>query len=182
MADPEDKKGAGGSGDAKPAPIRRIRAPKAAKPTKAAKAGRATQEKETKREAPAVKPGQVHVYSLDGDIIKTVELPTVFRSDVRLDLIRRAVTAFQANRRQPYGPSPMAGMHHSVRLSGKGKGVAPGPRLRGTMTRAQAPRTVGGRRPPPPRPAKGWGKKVDEQERRPARNAAIAARTEPRMG
>ncbi|TLZ75645.1 MAG: hypothetical protein E6K07_09645, partial [Methanobacteriota archaeon] len=93
MADPEDKKGTAGSADAKPAPKRRIRAPKAAKPTKAAKAARATQEKETKREAPAVKPGQVHVYSLDGDIIKTVELPTVFRSDVRLDLIRRAVTA-----------------------------------------------------------------------------------------
>src|SRR5213594_1215006 len=181
MADPEDKKGAAGSADAKPAPKRRIRAPKAAKPTKAAKAARATQEKETKREAPAVKPGQVHVYSLDGDIIKTVELPTVFRSDVRLDLIRRAVTAFQANRRQPYGPSPMAGMHHSVRWSGKGQGVSRVPRLRGTMTGAQAPGTVGGRRAHPPRPDKVWVKKINERERRLARNAAIAAVRDPRI-
>src|SRR2546421_900887 len=181
MADPEDKKGTAGSADAKPAPKRRIRAPKAAKPTKAAKAARATQEKETKREAPAVKPGQVHVYSLDGDVVKTVELPTVFRSDVRLDLIRRAVTAFQANRRQPYGPSPMAGMHHSVRWSGKGQGVSRVPRLRGTMTGAQAPGTVGGRRAHPPRPDKVWGKKVNEQGRRPARHAADPARKAPRM-
>jgi len=181
MADPEDKKGTAGSADAKPAPKRRIRAPKAAKPTKAAKAARATQEKETKREAPAAKPGQVHVYSLDGEVIKTVELPAVFRSDVRLDLIRRAVTAFQANRRQPYGPSPMAGMHHSVRWSGKGKGVSRVPRLRGTMTGAQAPGTVGGRRAHPPRPDKVWVKKVNEQERRLARNAAIAAVKDPRM-
>src|SRR3989442_4651309 len=165
MADPEDKKGAAGSADAKPAPKRRIRAPKAAKRTKAAKAARATQEKETKREAPAVKPGQVHVYSLDGDIIKTVELPTVFRSDVRLDLIRRAVTAFQANRRQPYGPSPMAGMHHSVRWSGEGEGVSRGPRLRGTMTGAQAPRTGRRRRTHHPPPEQEGVDEVNEQVR-----------------
>src|SRR2546428_12165581 len=107
MADPEDKKGTAGSADAKPAPKRRIRAPKAAKPTKAAKAARATQEKETKREAPAAKPGQVHVYSLDGEVIKTVELPAVFRSDVRLDLIRRAVCDLPINTRQPHWPLPL---------------------------------------------------------------------------
>src|SRR2546428_247740 len=89
MADPEDKKGTAGSADAKPAPKRRIRAPKAAKPTKAAKAARATQEKETKREAPAAKPGQVHVYSLDGEVIKTVELPAVsrFPEDITLPVV-----------------------------------------------------------------------------------------------
>ena len=70
MADPEEKKGAAGSADAKPAPKRRIRAPKAARPTKAAKAPKPAKEKETKREAPAVKPGQVHVYSLDGDVVR----------------------------------------------------------------------------------------------------------------
>src|SRR5256712_2044555 len=141
MADPEDKKGTAGSADAKPAPKRRIRAPKAAKPTKAAKAARATQEKETKREAPAAKPGQVHVYSLDGEVIKTVELPAVFRSDVRLDLIRRAGTAFPAHPRQPHTPSPMAGRDHTARRAGEGESVARGPRLRRTMNRAQTTRT-----------------------------------------
>ena len=177
MADPEDTKVATGSTKAEPAPRRRRRVSKA---EKAAKAPKVAKEKEKKRETPAVKAGQVHVYSLDGDVVKTVELPAVFRSDVRLDLIRRAVTAFQANRRQPYGPGIGAGMRHSVRWSGKGHGVSRVPRLRGTMTGAQAPGTVGGRRAHPPRPDTVWAKKVNEHERRLARNAALAALQDPR--
>src|SRR5881296_4241260 len=175
MADPEEKKDAAGSAEAEPAPKRRRRA------SKPAKAAKATKGKKKKRETPAVKSGQVHVYSLDGDIVKTVDLPTVFRSDIRLDLIRRAVTAFQANRRQAYGPGIGAGMRHSVRWSGKGHGVSRVPRLRGTMTGAQAPGTVGGRRAHPPRPDTVWAKKVNEHERRLARNAALAALKDPQM-
>lgn len=152
--EPAPKKGRG----------RRARATKVAKP-----------KAEEAPEAPALKPGQVHVYSLEGEAIKTIELPPVFRSEVRLDLIRRAVTAFQANRRQAYGPSPKAGMHHSVRWSGKGHGVSRVPRIRGTMIGAQAPGTVGGRRAHPPRPERIWAKKINVNERRLARNAAVAA-------
>jgi large subunit ribosomal protein L4e len=123
----------------------------------------------------ALQQGEVHVYSVEGKPVKTIELPPVFDTDVRFDLIRRAVTAFQANRRQTYGASPDAGMQHSVRWSGKGHGVSRVPRLRGGMTGAQAPGTVGGRRAHPPRLGKIWSKKVNERERRAARNAAIAA-------
>src|SRR5437763_3940275 len=172
MADPEEKKDAAGSAEAEPAPKRRRRA---SKPAKAAKAAKATKGKEEKRETPAVKAGQVHVYSLGGDVVKTIDLPTVFRSDIRLDLIRRAVTAFQANRRQPYGPGIGAGMRHSVRWSGKGHGVSRVPRIRGTMIGAQAPGTVGGRRAHPPRPDTTWSKKINDRERKMARNAALAA-------
>ncbi len=147
----------------------RARRPKA---TKVAKPSAKAEEAE---KGPALKPGQVHVYSLEGEAIRTVDLPPVFRSEVRLDLIRRAVTAFRANRRQTYGPSPKAGMRHSVRWSGKGQGVSRVPRIRGTMTGAQAPGTVGGRRAHPPRLQKIWAKKVNENERRLARNAALAA-------
>jgi len=181
VADPKDKKAAAGSAEAEPAPKRRRRAPKTEKAAKTSKAPKAAKEEKTKRETPAVKSGQVHVYSLEGDVIKTVDLPSVFRADIRLDLIRRAVTAFQANRRQPYGPSIGAGMRHSVRWSGKGHGVSRVPRLRGTMTGAQAPGTVGGRRAHPPRPDRVWAKKVNEHERRLARNAALAAVRDPRI-
>jgi len=146
-----------------------------------AKVAKATTEPEPKEKKPApaqAKAGEVHVYSLDGDVMKTVELPSVFRSDVRLDLIRRAVTASQANRRQPYGSSPHAGTRHSVRWSGKGQGVSRVPRIRGTMIGAQAPGTVGGRRAHPPRTQAIWTKKVNENERRLARNAALAALTD----
>ncbi len=163
------------SAKSKRAPKLRGRAQKPAKAPKAPKAAKAPKAKEKGEEAPRLAAGNVHVYSLDGDVVKTVELPGVFRSDIRVDLIRRAVTAFQANRRQPYGPGPRSGMRHSVRWSGKGHGVSRVPRIRGTMIGAQAPGTVGGRRAHPPRPDTVWTKKVNEHERRLARNAAIAA-------
>lgn len=160
---------------------RRARAKKPAEPRKGPKAGKAAKPKEEKAEARAPERGRVHVYSLDGDVVKTVDLPSVFRSDLRTDLIRRAVTAAQANRRQPYGPGRRSGMRHSVRWSGKGQGVSRVPRIRGTMIGAQAPGTVGGRRAHPPRPEKTWFQKINDQERRMARNAALAALKEASM-
>lgn len=176
VADSEDKKTTPEeSAEAKVgAPKRRGRAKKGAKAAKESKP-------KEKKGAVVLKPGQVHVYSLDGDVVKSVELPPVFRSEVRVDLIRRAVTAFQANRRQTYGPDPEAGMRHSVRWSGKGHGVSRVPRIRGTMIGAQAPGTVGGRRAHPPRLHKIWAKKVNVNERRVARNAAIAALKDPSL-
>jgi len=155
-----------------PAPkTRRARraAPKAEKAKAAAPA----------EKGPALRPGQVRVYSMEGEPVKTIDLPAVFRSEVRQDLIRRAVTAFQANRRQPYGPNSRSGMKHSVRWSGKGHGVSRVPRLRGGMTGAQAPGTVGGRRAHPPRPDTIWEKKMNSHERGLARNAALAALRDP---
>ncbi len=126
-------------------------------------------------------PLQVHLYDVDGKVVGTVDLPPVFATDVRTDLIRRAVVAFAANRRQPYGAAPRAGMRHSVRWSGKGHGVSRVPRIRGTMIGAQAPGTVGGRGAFPPEVNRIWTKKVNEKERRKARNAALAASRDPHL-
>ena len=171
---PESKKSASDA----PAESRRtarVRRKKSAEPEKGPKAAKAAKAKEAKAEARSLEGGRVHVYSLDGDVVKSVDLPTVFQGEVRSDLIRRAVTAAQANRRQPYGPGRRSGAKHSVRWSGKGHGVSRVPRIRGSMTGAQAPGTVGGRRAHPPRVEKVWAKKVNENERRLARNAALAA-------
>jgi len=188
LADPEDtKESAAESAEEKGAPKRRVRAKKPAKATKATKTAKATKAekepkpKEKKTERPALTAGQVHVYSLDGEVLKSVELPPVFRSEVRTDLIRRAVTSSQANRRQPYGSSLTAGTRHSVRWSGKGHGVSRVPRIRGTMIGAQAPGTVGGRRAHPPRIQAIWAKKINDHERRLARNAALAAVRDPSL-
>jgi large subunit ribosomal protein L4e len=160
--------------EAEAAPTRRLRRGRraAAKPAK-------REPKEAPEKAPALKPGQVRVYSVEGEPVKAIELPAVFRSEVRRDLIRRAVTAFQSNRRQPYGPGARSGMKHSVRWSGKGHGVSRVPRLRDGSTGAQAPGTVGGRRAHPPRPDTVWTKKVNRHERGLARNSAIAALKDP---
>lgn len=117
----------------------------------------------------------VNVYALDGSVDGKVEVPRVFSSDFRPDLIRRAVLAFRANRRQAYGPGKKAGMRHSVRWSGKGQGVSRVPRIRGTMIGAQAPGTKGGRRAHPPKPWTIWDQKINHKESVKARNSALAA-------
>lgn len=137
--------------------------------------GGATKKARKAPAGPPLGPLQVYLYGVDGKIAGTVDLPPVFASELRTDLIRRAVTAFTANRRQPYGAAPRAGMRHSVRWAGKGQGVSRVTRIRGTMIGAQAPGTVGGRAAFPPEVARIWAKKVNERERRTARNAALAA-------
>ncbi len=174
MADPEEKNASTDSAETAPKRRRRV-----GKPAKAAKVAKEAKPAEKKPKPTELKAGHVHVYSIDGEVVRTVELPMIFRSEVRRDLIRRAVTAAQANRRQAYGSAPRAGMRHSVRWSGKGQGVSRVPRIRGTMIGAQAPGTVGGRRAHPPRPDTIWAKKMNEHERRLARNAALAAIIDP---
>jgi len=141
-------------------------------------AGKAEPKKAEKKPKPAKAPlgsFAVHVYSLEGEVVKDIDLPAVFRAPLRFDLIRRAVRAFQANRRQPYGPNRKAGMRHSVRWSGKGHGVSRVPRIRGTMIGAQAPGTVGGRKGHGPKPWADWSIKINHKESLRARNAALAA-------
>lgn len=132
-------------------------------------------EEEEAPELPEREEGQAYLYSMEGKILHVLDLPRVFRSDVRTDLIKRAVDAFRANRRQPYGPGPAAGLRHSVSWWGKGRGVSRVPRLKDSRRAAQAPGTVGGRRAHPPRPERDWSKKLNRKERRLARAAALAA-------
>ncbi|MEE9593200.1 MAG: 50S ribosomal protein L4, partial [Thermoplasmata archaeon] len=140
------------------------------------------EEKEKPARRPKRKVGQVFLYSMKGKPVKAVDLPPVFGHVVRRDAIRRAVTAFQANRRQPYGPSPRAGLRHTVEWWGKGRGVSRVPRLKGPGGRgAQAPSTVGGRRAHPPRPERRWKKKLNRKERRLARFSALAATADPAL-
>jgi large subunit ribosomal protein L4e len=121
------------------------------------------------------KENEVNVYSVEGKVVKTIELPEVFMRDIRVDLIRRAVVSAQANRRRPYGPNPTSGMRHAVSTWGKGRGVARVQRISGQRTAAESPGTVGGRRAHPPRPARDWSKKINRKERRLARASAVAA-------
>ncbi|MEE9268023.1 MAG: 50S ribosomal protein L4 [Thermoplasmata archaeon] len=142
------------------------------------------EEGEEGEEKPARRPkrrgGQVYLYSVKGKPVKAVDLPPIFEHEVRPDAIRRAVSAFQANRRQPYGPAPRAGLRHAVEGWGKGRGVSRVPRLKGRGGRgAQAPGTVGGRRAHPPRPDREWKKKLNKKERRLARASALAATADP---
>ena len=46
----------------------------------------------------AEKKSEVNVYSIKGDVVKTVALPQVFHTLYRPDVIRKAVVAEEANR------------------------------------------------------------------------------------
>jgi large subunit ribosomal protein L4e len=119
---------------------------------------------------------RVHLVGVDGKAgTHQVTLPLAFSQVVRTDLIRRAVVAAQSHRRQPYGTSLTAGLRHSTRWSGKGKGVSRSPRLMDSMRGAQAPNTVGGRPAHPPRVDRIWSKKINRKESRLAFASALAA-------
>lgn len=122
---------------------------------------------------------KVNVYSIKGKKKKSVELPPVFSTEIRIDMIRKAVNAMRANRRQPYAPSSTAGMRHAVETWGKGRGVARVQRLKDGRTAAESPNNVGGRRAHPPRKERVWKEKVNRKEMRLAKYSALSASAIP---
>lgn len=119
-----------------------------------------------------------------------ISLPEQFHEPVRLDLIRRAVTAIESKSRQAYGAAPGAGQRQSAKLSRRrrdykaayGMGISRVPRK--TLNRngskmywvgAVAPGTVKGRRAHPPKAYKQWAKKINDKENKKAIRSAISA-------
>jgi large subunit ribosomal protein L4e len=116
------------------------------------------------------------VFNLQGKATGKVELPPVFATPLRPDVIKRAVLALQSNRLQPQGRDPMAGKRTSAESQGTGGGRARIPRRKGGAARAAfAPGTVSGRQGHPPLAEKIIVKKIPKKEKRLALFSAIAA-------
>lgn len=116
------------------------------------------------------------VFNLQGKPVGKIELPPVFETPIRPDIIKRAVLAVQSARIQPQGRDPMAGKRTSAESRGVGLGIARIPRVKGPGGRAAfAPGTVGGRAAHPPTSEKKIVKKIPKKERRLALFSAIAA-------
>ncbi|QLH78117.1 50S ribosomal protein L4 [Halosimplex rubrum] len=116
------------------------------------------------------------VRDLNGDDDGSVELPGVFETDLRPDLIRQAVHAAQANRKQDYGADDYAGMRTPAESQGSGRGMAHVPRENGQG--ARVPQTVGGRRAHPPKAEKDRGLDINTKEKKLAVRSAVAATTD----
>ncbi len=140
----------------------------------------ATKKKKVAKKKP-ISGFKVNVYSIEGEVKHQTDLPPVFKSEYRPDLIRRAVKASRANRRQPYGPMKMAGMQHAASQWGKGRGVARVQRMTQGRTAVESPPNVGGRRAHPPRPEKDWSQKINKKEKRKALASALAALRDPEL-
>jgi large subunit ribosomal protein L4e len=118
----------------------------------------------------------VKVFNLEGKAMGKIELPPVFSTPLRPDVIKRAVLAIQSKRFQAQGRDPMAGKRTSAESRGTGMGTARIPRRKGAEGRAAfAPGTVSGRQGHPPLSEKIIVKKIPKKEKQLALRSAIAA-------
>ena len=116
------------------------------------------------------------IFNLEGKSIGKINLPPVFETVLRPDVIKRAVLAIQSNRFQPQGRDPMAGMRTTAESRGVNLGSSRIPRTKGAVGRAAlAPGTVGGRAAHPPVSEKKIVKRIPWKEKRLALRSAIAA-------
>jgi len=117
------------------------------------------------------------VRDLDGDDAGEVDLPEAFEAHPRPDLVKRAVLAAQANRKQDYGSDEYAGMRTPAESFGSGRGMAHVPREGGRARRV--PQAVGGRPAHPPKAEKDRSLSINDKERKAAIESAIAATADP---
>jgi large subunit ribosomal protein L4e len=116
------------------------------------------------------------VFDLKGEEVSTLNLPQIFNTPSRPDVIKRAVVAIQSHRFQPQGRDPMAGKRTTAESQGTGLGISRMPRLKDRGQRAAfAPGTVGGRSAHPPVAEKKIRKKIPRKEMQLALRSAIAA-------
>ncbi len=118
---------------------------------------------------------KANVYRIDGTVKDKIDLPDIFNTPYRPDIIRKSFNALRSNKRQSYGADPLAGTKHATASVGKGRGRSRVPRLTQGRTAALAPCVVGGRRAHPPKAEKNWREKINKKEKLLARNSAIAA-------
>jgi len=123
---------------------------------------------------------KIKVYSLEGETVDEIELPSIFTEEFRPDLIKRAVISSQTARIQPWGTDPMAGKRTTAQSFGAGRGAAMVPRVKGSRHPAGSkgafvPQAVGGRRAHPPRSARIIHEKINKKEKRLAIRSAVAA-------
>lgn len=134
---------------------------------------------------------KIDVHGLDGKKSGNVELPRVFATPYRPDLITRVVLAYQAARRQAYGTDPKAGMRSSAHYHGfrrlrpdvvmMNREMARLPRIHGDAPGHMGMRArivsgvVKGRTVHGPRSTRVWDQKVNLRERLAAIRSAVAA-------
>jgi large subunit ribosomal protein L4e len=128
------------------------------------------------------------IFDVQGNKKGEIQLPKVFDTVLRPDLIKRAVLAMQSHRRQVYGPDKLAGKRTSAHYHGVREGphhmmnaeMARMSRTHGgppflNMTARIVPQARKGREAHPPKLEKIWDEKINSKERVYAIKSAIAA-------
>lgn len=132
---------------------------------------------------------KTEIYSIDGKIQASMELPECFSEFVREELIKRAVLSEESRMYQPKGVYPLAGLNTSAIYKGrkedfgtlKNKGQAKLPRevcAKGHAGKVKRiPSAVKGRRAHPPKIEKILVEKMNKKEYKKALRCALAATT-----
>jgi len=118
---------------------------------------------------------KVNIYGTDGTVKEKIDLPKIFETPYRPDIIKKSFEVIHSNQRHPYGSDPLAGTRHAVASVGKGRGMSRVPRLTQGQTAGLVPNVVGGRRAHPPKIERNWKEKMNKKENLLARNSALAA-------
>lgn len=118
---------------------------------------------------------KISIRNLSNEETGQTDLPKVFSTTVRHDVIKRAVIAQQSKRFQPQGRDPMAGKRTTAESRGTGQGIARVPRLKGSSRAAFGVSIVGGHAAFPPLSEKVIVKNINKKEKRLAIRSGIAA-------
>lgn len=121
---------------------------------------------------------KVPVYDKNGETAREAEVPSVFSTFIRRDLIRRAFLSSFTAEKQPQGRAPLAGKKVSVKSFGTGREMARLPR-HSSGRAGFAPMARGGYKPHPPRVDENIHEEINKKERKLALASAIAATGKP---
>jgi large subunit ribosomal protein L4e len=117
---------------------------------------------------------ETDIYDNEGNKSGKIELPEVFSTVPREDILGKAFRAITLTLRQPYGSSPEAGMRRVGHNSGANHGISRLPRVSGSSRGVTLASMVGGRSAHSPRSNKVLYKKINDRERKIAKFSAIA--------
>lgn len=118
---------------------------------------------------------KVQVLDENSNFAEEVELPKIFETPYRPDVIKKAVIAQQSHGFQPQGRDPMAGKRTTAESRGVGLGISRVPRIKTGMRAAFGVSIVGGHQAFPPTSEKRIRKEINKKERRLAIRSGIAA-------
>jgi large subunit ribosomal protein L4e len=117
----------------------------------------------------------VPILNLSNEKMEEVELPNVFNTPIRPDVIKKAVIHQQSHSFQPQGRDPRAGKKNTAESWGTGHGMSRVPRIKGSNRAGFGVSIVGGHQAFPPKSEKVIRKKINKKERRLAIRSGIAA-------
>ncbi|MEM5799711.1 MAG: 50S ribosomal protein L4 [Candidatus Aenigmatarchaeota archaeon] len=131
---------------------------------------------------------KANVYDVNGKVKGQIDLPNVFSTPLREDIIRRAFLALKSQQRQVYGTDPEAGLRSSAHYHGKrrmryqmiNRDMARLPRLHRTTPHLTfrvrlVPQAVKGRKAHPPKIERVFVQKINNKELMLALKSAISA-------